>query len=280
MGKLLGLIAAIFLAGTALAENLTPRAFTEVAAAAARRAMPSAGIAVVGDLQLETRTGSREAISTDLRNAYEVYLRDPLHLEDVLRRYIGVLAETVRLGNVKGAVDRASIVPVLKPVRWVVGVRTAQGTRESPQPLTEPFNDELAIVYAEDRPQLVRYLTTRDDVGDRAKLRALALDNLRRVIPKIEMEGNSSGSFIIHAGGSYEASLLLVDDLWSSGQIKVDGDIVVAVPSREALLVTGSHNQASIRLLRSAAVKLAAGPYALTSALFVYRGGKFVRFDQ
>lgn len=219
-----------------------------------------------------------QTTSTDLRNAYEVYLRNPEDLDNVIRRYVGVLAEAVRLGDTKAVIDRSRIVPVLKSNRWVEGVRKSQnGT--APELLAEPFNSELTIVYAEDRPQSVRFLTTRDDVGDRTKLRDAALANLQRVLPKIEMEAGANGNYLIHAGGSYEASLLLVDGLWSSGQIKVDGDIVAAVPARDVLLITGSRNRASVARLRELATKLATGPYALTPALFVYRDGKFITLD-
>ncbi len=158
------------------------------------------------------------------------------------------------------------------------GLRRAQKA-EAPQVLTEPFNSELAIVYAEDLPSSMRFLTTRDDVGDRARLHDLALANLSRLLAKIEMRPGADGIFLIAAGGDYDASLLLADDLWSSGQIKVDGDIVVAAPAKGALLLTGSHNQAGIARLRALAVELATGPYGLTPALFVWRGGKFVVFD-
>jgi hypothetical protein len=66
---------------------------------------------------------------------------------------------------------------------------------------------------------------------------------------------------------------------WSSGQIKVDGDIVAAVPVEDALLLTGSRNRAGLERLRAVAKDVAAGPSGLSNALFVYRDGKFVRFD-
>ncbi len=264
----------------AKADSLSPRAFTEAAAAAAKAAIPSATVKVNADLQLQTRSASGETTSTDLRNAYEVYLRDPNNLDNVIRRYIGVLVETVRLGGAKPVVDRSRIVPVLKSTRWVEGLRRSQNSaNEAPELLTEPFNSELTIVYAEDRPESLRYLTTRDDVGDRAKLRDESIINLGHLLPKIEMEAGTNGNYLIHAGGTYEASLLLVDALWSGGQIKVDGEIVAGVPARDVLLLTGSRNAASVEHLRELAVKLATGPYALTSALFVYRGGRFVLFD-
>jgi uncharacterized protein YtpQ (UPF0354 family) len=206
----------------------------------------------------------------------------PERRDDIIRGYIGVLVETVTFADAKTALDRSRIVPVLKPQRWVDGARQVQKaakTEPKPEILAEPFNGELAVVYAEDRPQALRYLTTLDDVGDRARLRNLALGNLHRLLPKIEMREGCDHIFLIEAGGSYEASLLLADDIWSSGQIKVDGDIVVAVPGRDALFVIGSRNRTGIARLRAVAAELAAGPYALTSTLFVYRNGKFVKFE-
>jgi uncharacterized protein YtpQ (UPF0354 family) len=107
----------------------------------------------------------------------------------------------------------------------------------------------------------------------------LALGNLHRLLPKIEMREGADHIFLVEAGGNYEASLLLADGIWSSGQIKVDGDPVVAVPRTDALLVTGSRNRAGIAHLRGVAAKLAGEPHGLTPALFVYRDGKFVKFE-
>jgi uncharacterized protein YtpQ (UPF0354 family) len=279
--RLVVLLSAVTLfAGAAAAENLSPRAFTEAAAAAATAAMPGAKVIIVGDLQLETRSPSGETTSTDLTNAYRIYLADPKKLDAVIRRYVGLLVETVRVGDRKGVVDQSRIVPVIKPQLWIDGVRRLHESLKTPEAaselLTEPFNTELGIVYAEDRPRSVRYLMTRDNIGDRGKLHDLALENLSHILPKIEMRSGDDNIWQISAGGDYEASLLLVDPLWSTGRIKVDGDIVVAIPAKGALFVTGSRNEAGLARLRAAAADLAKGPYALTPALLVYRGGKFV----
>jgi uncharacterized protein YtpQ (UPF0354 family) len=283
MGRILFFLTLMLFAGSAArAENLTPRAFTEAAAATARAAMPSAQVTVAGDLHLETRSAAGEEITTDLHNAYETYLRAPERRDDIIRSYIGVLVEAVTFGDAKTPLDRSRIVPVLKPLRWVDSARQVQREAKvepKPEIVTDAFNSELAIVYAEDRPQSMRYLTTRDDTGDRAKLRHLALGNLHRLLPKIEMREGADHIFLVEAGGNYEASLLLADGIWSSGQIKVDGDPVVAVPRTDALLVTGSRNRAGIAHLRGVGAKLAGEPHGLTPALFVYRDGKFVKFE-
>ena len=258
-------------------ETLTPGAFTERAAAAARAAMPEAKVTIAGELHLETRAADGKETSTDLRNAYEVYRRDPQGLDRIIRNYVGLLVETARSGNTQPPTDRSRIVPVFKSQRWLDSLR-AQAPK-APELLTEPFNSELVIVYVEDRPSSMRFLNTRDDVGDRTQLRHLALSNLHRLLAKIEMRPAADGISAITAGGDYDASLLLADALWSGGQIEVDGDIVVAAPAKSALLVTGSRNQAGVVRLRALAAELAAGPYGLTPVLFVWRGGKFVVFD-
>ena len=61
--------------------------------------------------------------------------------------------------------------------------------------------------------------------------------------------------------------------------VKVDGDIIVAVPSKDVLLVTGSNNRKGIETLRVLAAKLKAeSRYEITDTLFVYRDGRFTRF--
>jgi Protein of unknown function (DUF1444) len=275
-------VAFMIFAGVGHAESLSPGAFTAVVATAAAAAMPSAKVAVTGDLQLETRSAKGETTSTDLRNAYRLYVQHPEYLDDVVRRYAGLLVDDmVRSGDAPPPVDKSRIVPVLKPRQWLEGLRQAQRDRNAQPPavLTEPFNAGLVIAYVEDGPSSIRFLMSRDNVGDSTQLHDLAIANLRRIMPKIEMRERADGIFLISAGGTYEASLLLANDLWSSGRIKVDGDVVVAVPARDVLLVTGSHNEAGIRHLHDLAAKLATGPYALTPELFTYRGGRFVEFE-
>jgi uncharacterized protein YtpQ (UPF0354 family) len=282
-------LCAVLIAGPAVAQSspssgklLTPRAFTDAFATAAQAAMPSAKITVVGDLELETRLADGNSLTNDLHNAYQLYQADPAHLQDVIAQRVRGWAEAVRLSNAPPPIDRSRIVPVIKPARWLAGAQKIQAQSEikpTPEMLSEPLNSELIVVYAEDNPQSLRFLTTHDDVGDRAKLRNLALGNLHRMLSKIDMHPMSDGVFVVEAGGTYEASLLLADQIWTSGQFKVDGDIVVAVPVRDALLVTGSHNSVGLTHMRAFAAAHAAEPYGLTPVLLVYRDGQFVPFD-
>jgi len=280
--RLVALVCAIvLLAGTARAELLSPWRFTEAVAHAIRAAKPpSATVIVSGPLKLAIRYSSGMTMDGALDNAYGLYVKHPDRLDDIVGRYAaGLLAAP---NDAPGRViDRSRIVPVLKDPRWFEAARAARKAQGQTalEDLIEPFNDQLTVVYAEDSPISTRFLTTRDDVGDRATLHDLAITNLKRILPKIEMRRGDAGIFLISAGGDYESSLLVIKELWSSGQIKVDGDAVVAVPAKDALLVTGTRNHAGVARLHTLAAQIAAGPYALTPDLFVYRGGKWMKFE-
>jgi uncharacterized protein YtpQ (UPF0354 family) len=159
----------------------------------------------------------------------------------------------------------------------------ARGGPELAENLVEDLNKDLVIVYAEDSPRNIRFLTASNltELGiEKEQLRALAVANLRRLVPTPEVTRGPLVSMIV-AGGDYEASLLLFDELWSGGPVSVDGEIVVAIPARNILLFAGSRNKAGIARLRQLASKYAReAPYRLTGRLFVFRGGRFVPFDK
>jgi uncharacterized protein YtpQ (UPF0354 family) len=255
-------------------------AFTERVARAVLQAMPSANVAVNGDLQFVVRFPNGTSATSDLAKAYVSYKREPQHLDDIVQAQVSALMEAGGDANGLPKLDRTRIVPVIKDRQWF-DVMQRRGREQTP-PLdlvAEPLNGELVVVYAENRLGALRILSSRDDVGDRARLREAALTNLSRILPKIEIRPGADGVLLVSAGGEFDASLLLADNLWTGGQIKVDGDIVVAVPAKDVLIVTGSHNAAGLARLRAAAAKFAVGPNGLTSALFAYRDGKFVRFE-
>lgn len=281
MKRLWAIVAAIVLAaGAAHADTLPPRAFTERVARAVLGAIPSAKVALSGDLQFVVRYPNGASATSDLGKAYQTYQHDPEHLDDLVQAQVSALVEVTGDDNGLPKLDRTRIVPIIKDRSWFEAMARRGREQTPPQELVaEPLNGDLVVVYAENRLGTLRILSNRDDVGDRARLRELALTNLSRMLPKIEIRPGADGVLLISSGGEFDASLLLADNLWSSEKVKVDGDIVVAVPAKNALIVTGSNNAAGLARLRAAASRFAAAPNGLTAALFVYRGGKFVRFD-
>jgi uncharacterized protein YtpQ (UPF0354 family) len=249
------------------------RAFTEKVAQGLRAKLPQSTITVTGDFALSIKPADELATSVSTRNLYDDYKRDPASLGNIVDLYAKSLTEKPCC-----KVDRARIIPVIKDRPWVESIQRSLGY----EPLFEEFNAELVVVYAEDSDTRTRYLGAKEDIGvDRKDLRKLAVANLEKLLPKIQMANVDGLVTMFEAGGDYEASLLLFDHIWSSGQVKVMGDIVVAVPAKDALLVTGSQNRKGLAALRKVVAEVTAQQrYALTDTLFVYRNGRFVKFGK
>jgi uncharacterized protein YtpQ (UPF0354 family) len=259
------------------AEMLTPPAFTEEFARALARTRPSANVSVAGDLKLTIKETDGLVRNIQLNNAYNEYKLDPQRFGDLVATFSAIFSQSA---SKEAGLDRTRIIPVIKDRQWLDELHhTLKAKGVAQQHLADRFNDELVIVYAQDDPNRMRYLTTQEDFGlSREELRSLAIANLKRVLPKIEM-GRVGDVALMSAGGNYEASLLLIDDIWSSGQIQVNGDIVVAIPTRDTLLVTGSRSRSGLKLVRELTAKFKAqGPYELTDTLFRYRDGRFTKF--
>ena len=199
-----------------------------------------------------------------------------------MAKHIDTVANPSRENEI---VDTASVTPIIKDIAWIKEILEELKSKgaKAPELVYETLNAELIILYAEDSPKSLRYLTPESMTLaklDQDHLRPLAVKNLRRLIIDIKIHGNN-GLFMITAGGTYEASLLLLDELWQGDRMKVDGDYVVAIPARDMLLVTGSNNLPALQKIQSMAKKhREESAYSLTSDLFVYRSGKFVKFDE
>jgi uncharacterized protein YtpQ (UPF0354 family) len=278
MRPLLGVLFSVVAICVAIcAEMLTPPAFTQEFARALARTRPSANVSVAGDLKLTIKETDGLVRNIQLNNAYNEYKLDPQRFGDLVATFSAIFSQSA---SKEAGLDRTRIIPVIKDRQWLDELHnTLKAKGVAQQHLADRFNDELVIVYAQDDPNRMRYLTTQEDFGlSREELRSLAIANLKRVLPKIEM-GRVGDVALMSAGGNYEASLLLIDDIWSSGQIQVNGDIVVAIPTRDTLLVTGSRSRSGLKLVRELTAKFKAqGPYELTDTLFRYRDGRFTKF--
>ncbi|PWF48542.1 hypothetical protein C7C56_011300 [Massilia glaciei] len=169
------------------------------------------------DLELQLTNAEGEASTAFLDNAYKEYLHDPKAIEDVIQRYtvsyLAITKDEVRI-------DRARIVPIIKDRQWLSEITQSLRDRGAKEPLEnafEEFNERLVIVYAEDSPTNIRYLTWKhlEEIGvSRTQVRALAVSNLKKILPKIEIHKGPVLSMVT-AGGDFEACLLLVNELWT-----------------------------------------------------------------
>ena len=260
----------------------SPSQFTIDCVDAIKKAEPGLKIQLVRDLELKITSSEGREAQVFLDNAYGTFKMNPQAKSEVIQKV--VITSTASIAKEPDKIDTTMIVPVIKDRPWLAETRQAlldRGAKETPEHVYDDFSQELVILYALDSLHNIRYLTPHDLQEakiDRKELRALAVKNLKRLLPKIEREGGN-GIYMMTAGGDYEASLLLFDSIWNSGQIAVDGEIVVAIPTRDLLLVTGSHSTIGLGKMRQMVDEASKeGPYRLTKKLFVYRNGKFEEF--
>lgn len=212
-----------------------------------------------------------------LANAYADHKGDPNAIPAIARRFC---ASSFKAAQSPAGLDHTRIAPVVKDKARLKDFKRAQrnaGGKPTPA-LSEELNNELVIVCAEDTPTRTRYLGADElaAIGvKRQELRAFAIKNLESGLPKINLISGAPAQSLT-ADGDYDANLPLFGHIWSSGQIKVRSDIVVALPARDMLLMTGSRDQEGMAGLRVMAAKYGKErPHRPTDKLFLHRQGRF-----
>ena len=154
------------------------------------------------------------------------------------------------------------------------------------RPLAEELVGELNVMYAFDLPGHFEYLSEHHckDLGlDPDGLRQLAVRNLTMRRGKPEILRPSDVVCMLRLDGDLEASLLLVDHLWPQIAPGIAGEIVVAVPSRDVLAVSGTGITGGIQRLLNAVDHAWQRPMnpklVLTRSLLVRRADTWHIFD-
>ena len=249
--------------------------------AAFREALAAEGRAsedLPDEMQLSVSLGPETSVEIDLTRLFtELQRADP---EDRAQRFKDFVAATLEaIRGAEGTADapaRDQLVPVLKGKHWVAGLPQHDLAIES-------LVGDLCVVYAFDQPHSFAF-ASRDElaklgIASAADARELALDNLRDRLPE-ELETRGDGqSFMFTIGGNFEASLLLLPELWD--QMEVDGDIVACVLARDICLFTGTETPGGVDSLVAARARILESmpPHDLIStALLVRRGGAWELF--
>ena len=263
-------------------DLLSEERFTEAFARVLQDQAPDLTVQRTGPLHLTGRDAAGKEFQALLDNAYKTYRQDPEALDEIVNIYTAGLIETWRADDV---IDPTRIVPVIKDAAYIPEIGAAMASRGADagwQPAHDVYNSELVILYAEDTERSIRYMTEEElaksgFAADGRRARAVA--NLKAQLPGVQAQG-ADGIYRLMAGGDYDVSLLLFDKFWESGQLRVKGEIVVAIPARNVLFVTGSEDPKGLTALRNViAEAFSTESYTLTDRLFVYRNGKFVPFE-
>ena len=235
----------------------------------------------VEPLRLEMEDTAGREFTAFLDNAYSRYRQNPATLDETIALYAAGLIETWKADD---SVDRGRIVPVVKDAAFVPDLRASMRQRgEDPdwEPAVERYNAALVILYAEDTALSIHYLT-EDALTEagfaREGRRERAQENLKALLPKVQVFPDD-GFYWVTAGGDYDASLLLFARLWEELTLPIDGELVAAIPARNALMITGSEDAAGLSALKRMVTEvMATDSYALTDELFVFRDGTFMLY--
>lgn len=266
--------------GAKPAPVMTPAEFTEDVARRVRASIPDIDVQVAGELELAIGMTDEGGNRAFLHNAYQMYQGEsPKRRDDLIDRFVASFAEAAK------GLERSpeAIIPVVKDRAWLAEIEASmrQMGGEGQDKVYEHLNDDLVVVYAIDTPSNIAYLNPEELVRlgvEREALRALAVRNLRGLLPGIEVQRGDKLNMIT-ADGNYEASLLLFSDLWEREREKLRGEPVAAVPARDLLLFADSADVDAVAQLRQLAAKMRQeAAYALTDRLFVLREGQWLPF--
>lgn len=278
MGRARRALARLFGSRRPRAAHLDEAAFARFVAQSLAASAPQLEVTVHDGLELRVRDASGDEKACYLDNAYRHHLScDPEGLVDAVAPFVAGLVATYEAPPV----SREQVVPIVKDRAWVQGVlanHPAGSAGDPPLQVRDALNAALEVLYAQDTPQNIRYLTP-DDLDAmgcvRSELRGLAVANLRRLLPRIERHAGERVSMLT-ADGTFESSLLLLDELWEGIGQGMRGDIAAAIPSRDLLLFADTADPDALdELQRVASDAVGRSPYALTDQLFVRRAGAF-----
>jgi uncharacterized protein YtpQ (UPF0354 family) len=143
-------------------------------------------------------------------------------------------------------------------------------------PVLDEFVDGILVGYTFGPPYGKRLITWQDlerIEEPRRNLRRQAADNLDAKLSEARVHGQPPALMLGFDG--LASTLLLAESLWAGLADSVPGDLVVGVPARDVVIVTGSQSRTGMEKVRRAVnrVYFAGDRHLLTRQLLVRRAG-------
>jgi uncharacterized protein YtpQ (UPF0354 family) len=149
------------------------------------------------------------------------------------------------------------------------------------QNVLDQYLGDIAVAYSVGPPYGERLVTWSDlerrDMS-RRDLRRRAADNLDSLLDTVRIHGQPPALMLSFQG--FESSLVLADPFWDSLEGSVPGELVIGVPARDVVIITGSRSRAGLEKARRAVdrVFFAGGPHLLARDLLVRRSNDWEPF--
>ena len=208
-----------------------------------------------------------------LNNAYSEYINDSKFIKKIIEKYVISASEMFLPEEL---LDAERILPVIKDTRFLKSLEDINADFEENH-IYEFYNEELIIFYVEDRENSIHYIS-KDDLEkinfSIKNLREKALENLSN---DFEMKRHGeNGYYMLTVGGNYESSLILLD-IWNHENFLVEGNIVIGIPSRDVLLITGNKDSMNLHRLYDSVQNInETRDHIVSDKIFEFKNGKFI----
>lgn len=155
---------------------------------------------------------------------------------------------------------------------------------EQNAPVIKRLKNGMCVAYvlvSEHELIYVQYQHLINEGIDVDTLHEIGMRNLRTYLDghiKIQKHGSIFG---VQVDGNFEASLVLLDELWDRELTSlVDSGFVIAIPSRDVLAFCDVRSEEGIAILRQMISRVSAdGDHLLSKSLFFWKNGYWMLFD-
>ncbi|MEQ9617296.1 MAG: DUF1444 family protein [Phycisphaerales bacterium] len=243
-----------------------PEAFAEQVLKMLLRCHTGLDISLSGPSEL-TVNGRR----LDLENLHRLVSTDPDRGVEIVEQYLDHLFddEIVAVNAMPWEIARAKIMPRIQPESIFNHL-----SRE--QVAFVPYVNDTVIVFVIDMPHMTVSVTTEQMLRwgvDAERLERVARKNLARYTPDLEfrrLESEEGGrAMVLSIQDGYDASRLLLSDIFGLLAPEFGGDFLVATPSRDMFLAISQDPGEFIHRVQSRVDNdFARLPYPITNRLF------------
>jgi len=235
-----------------------PSGFTAFVAQSFRQARPADRVRIAGELALDIQAPAGE-FTTDLHTVYGGCGRFPEHCDDIVAMFVNKISAVHVDAPVAPKASQLRV--VVRPEAYVDEMR--RNAPPGAEPVAAPLAGGLWMIGAADMPTAIVMLNTaglgslklsQAEILERGRrnMRADMIKALQGLEPPIAEHG-----VVAMIGDDYESSLLAFPDLWAALAAKAGGDLYVAAPAREIVIVCRADHRQALSALKQAAAAAA-----------------------
>ena len=285
MTKLLKCIIWIFIIScSATKQILSENQFTEEYLRIISKKYPDVNFKTEKPLLIKYTDYKGQEITHELRATYRFYEAEPNNLKQIIKKSANESARFFRKENV---IHTSFIVPIIKPKDYFKRSKNSDKSQygiNRKEILWERYNSDLIIIYAQKTPFETKYKYLKRNEFEslnisRDTLLNFSVRNYDKSISRIEVSKEKEYLQLI-SNTKYNASLILVDEIWRKENFKIEGDIVIAIPNKDSLFITDSRNEVAVEKLKAIIQNYNTSENSISKNLYKWNGIKFERYHQ